>query len=89
LREISFEALPIGLVEHCGGSPDGLPAAGSLPAAGCWSDRAGGRFNPDQKSIRIFKQMPSTRHIVKVLLNRPMRPAKNVIAIGQGLTTAT
>jgi hypothetical protein len=45
--------------------------------------------NADQKSIRIFKQMPSTRHIVKVLLNRPMRPAKNVIAIGQGLTTAT
>jgi hypothetical protein len=45
--------------------------------------------NPDQKSVRIFKQMPSTCHIIKVLLNRPMRPMKNDIAIGQGLRAAT
>jgi hypothetical protein len=33
--------------------------------------------------------MPSADQIIMVLPNRPMRPAKNVIAIGQGLTTAT
>jgi hypothetical protein len=33
--------------------------------------------------------MQSAGHIVVLLLNRPMRPAKNVIAIGQDLPTAT
>jgi len=33
--------------------------------------------------------MQSAGHIIMILLNRPIRAVKNIIAIGQGLMAAT
>ncbi|MBC9883171.1 hypothetical protein G8O24_38425 [Bradyrhizobium sp. INPA01-394B] len=44
---------------------------------------------PWPKSIKKFKPMQPAGHIAMVLLNRPMRALKNIIAIGQSLAAAT